>query len=90
MSDGEKYSLRAVCHLVLTESYCDLDLTQQDSGLTRWQTDEEEHFSPFDTFKTRSHQDFVRTRWHIDEGEHFSILFKGILCSASEVEKCSS
>ncbi len=64
MSDGEKCSLRAVCYLIMTESCCDLTLTQQDSGITRWQTDEEEHFSPFDTFKTRSQLE-----------EHFSILF---------------
>ncbi len=68
MSDG------AVCHLIVTESCCDLTLTQQNSGITRWQTYEEEHFLHFDTFKTRSQLE-----------EHFSTLFKGILCSSSLV-----
>ncbi len=39
---------------------------------TRLQTDEEEHFSPFETFKTRSQQDCVTARWHTDKKEHFS------------------
>ena len=39
---------------------------------TRWQTDEEAHFSSSDTFKTRSRQDSVTTRWQTDGEEQFS------------------
>ncbi len=64
----------------MKEFYCGLVLKVSDSVtkalgvMTRWQTDEEEHVSYSDTFKTWSQQDSFTTRWQTDENkEHFHI-----------------
>ena len=54
-----------------------------ESVTTTLQVGEEEQFSPFDTFKTRSEQDFVATRWETGEEEVKRVKYSSLY------EKCS-
>ena len=72
VSKGEKCSSSSVCPLVVTESCCVKIRSQHDSVTTKWHTDEEEHFSPSDTFQIRSQYNSGTTTWQTGDEEHFS------------------